>query len=120
MIEPAAKNVRRLRRQQRLRRRLQGTAQRPRLSVFRSLNQIYAQVIDDQQGHTLAAVSSRDQALGLAAGGNLAAAQAVGRAIAQRAQQQGISTVVFDRGGYPYHGRVQALAEAARAAGLQF
>ena len=120
MIEPKAKNDRRRKRQQRARRRLTGTTQRPRLCVFRSLKQIYAQVIDDQNGRTLAAAGSHDKALGLATGGNLAAAQAVGRAIAGKAQQQGVAAVVFDRGGYLYHGRVKALAEAAREAGLKF
>jgi len=120
MIEPTPKNVRRRKRQQRARRRLAGTPQRPRLCVFRSLKQIYAQVIDDESGRTLAAAGSHEKQLGLANGGNLAAAQAVGKAIAGKAQQQGVATVVFDRGGYPYHGRVKALAEAAREAGLKF
>lgn len=120
MIEPSAKNQRRRVRQQRARKHLAGTALRPRLSVFRSLHHIYAQVIDDERGTTLAAVSSLDQGLDLKAGGNRAAAEAVGRALAARAQERGITAVVFDRGGYPYHGRVQALAEAARAAGLKF
>ncbi len=118
MIDQTSKNVRRQRRQHRARRRFHGTAQRPRLAVFRSLNHIYAQLIDDAAGRTLAAASS--PALALKSGGNLAAAQAVGQAIAERARTQGVSAVVFDRAGYPYHGRVQALAEAARAAGLQF
>lgn len=118
MIQPSAKNEHRRIRQRRARRHLAGSAQRPRLSVFRSLQHIYAQVIDDDHGATLASASSRT--LDLKSGGNRAAAEAVGRAIAERALASGISTVVFDRGGYPYHGRVQALAEAARAAGLKF
>ncbi|MGH9488014.1 MAG: 50S ribosomal protein L18 [Terriglobales bacterium] len=120
MIAPRQKNQRRRLRHQRARRHLAGSSQRPRLSVFRSLHHIYAQVIDDQRGATLAAVSSREKALALAHGGNRAAAEAVGRALAARALERGISTVVFDRGGYLYHGRVQALADAARAAGLKF
>ncbi|MGH9480555.1 MAG: 50S ribosomal protein L18 [Terriglobales bacterium] len=118
MIDSRSKNQRRRQRQHRARRRFQGTAQRPRLNVFRSLNHIYAQVIDDQSGRTLAAASSQD--LAAAAGGNLAAAKAVGQAIADRARQAGVEAVVFDRAGYLYHGRIQALAEAARAAGLKF
>ncbi len=118
MIDQTSKNARRLRRQHRARRAFHGTAQRPRLAVFRSLNHIYAQLIDDTAGRTLAACST--QTLALKPGGNLAAAKAVGQAIAERARTQGVAAVVFDRAGYPYHGRVQALAEAARAAGLQF
>ncbi|MGH9476802.1 MAG: 50S ribosomal protein L18 [Terriglobales bacterium] len=118
MIELSAKNQRRRVRHGRSRRHLAGTAQRPRLSVYRSLQHIYAQVIDDERGATLAAASS--QTLDLKPGDNRAAAEAVGRALAARALEHGITAVVFDRGGYPYHGRVQALAEAARAAGLNF
>ncbi|HEY7838557.1 MAG TPA: 50S ribosomal protein L18 [Terriglobales bacterium] len=122
MIDATSKNLRRQRRQRRARSRFQGTAQRPRLNVFRSLNHIYAQLIDDQAGQTLVAASS--QKLGGATGGinsgNIAAAHAVGEAIAARALEKGIRAVVFDRAGYPYHGRVKALAEAARQAGLQF
>ncbi|MGH9467638.1 MAG: 50S ribosomal protein L18 [Terriglobales bacterium] len=120
MIAPFAKNIRRRVRQQRARRRLAGSTARPRLSVFRSLQHIYAQVIDDEQGATLVAASSREPGLALKSGGDRAAAEAVGRALAARALEHGLKAVVFDRGGYPYHGRVQALAEAARAAGLQF
>jgi large subunit ribosomal protein L18 len=120
MIDQTSKNLRRRRRQHRARVRLAGTAQRPRLSVFRSLHHIAAQVIDDQAGATLVAVSSQQKSLGLKAGGNLAAAKAVGEAIATRAKEKGVSAVVFDRAGYPYHGRVKALAEAARQAGLEF
>lgn len=120
MIDASSKNVRRRTRQQRARRRLQGTSARPRLCVFRSLNHIYAQVIDDQAGTTLATASSLAQKSAAGKGGNLAAAKAVGEAIATGARAKGVQAVVFDRGGYPYHGRVKALAEAARAAGLQF
>ena len=106
----------------RIRRKLMGTAERPRLAVFRSLNHMYAQIIDDIQGKTLAAASTREQGvLGDSKGsGNIAAAKLVGKNIAQRAKAKGVGTVVFDRGGYIYHGRVRALAEAARESGLKF
>jgi large subunit ribosomal protein L18 len=106
----------------RIRQRVIGTPERPRLAVFRSLNHIYAQVVDDTSGRTLAAVDSRapDFRQRAKAGGNVAAAKIVGELLAQRAKARGISRVVFDRGGYQYHGRVKALAEAARAAGLAF
>ena len=95
---------------------------RPRLSVFRSHQHIYAQIVDDAAGRTLVSASSRDKQLraALAYGGNAAAAKAVGKALGERARQAGLTQVVFDRGGYKYHGRVKALAEAAREAGLQF
>lgn len=102
----------------RVRRKVQGTAERPRLAIYRSLNHIYAQVIDDEQGRTLVAASTTEKDLRGASGGNLEAAQRVGRAVAERALTQGIQNVVFDRGGYRYHGRVQALTDAAREAGL--
>jgi large subunit ribosomal protein L18 len=116
------RNVLRQRRHERARRRLIGIAARPRLSVFRSLKQIYAQVIDDETGRTLAAASTLDQEIrARVAGKNKAEAAAiVGEMLAQRARAQGITAVVFDRGGYLYHGRVRALADAARAAGLEF
>ena len=106
----------------RVRKKVVGTPERPRLSVYRSLNHIYAQVIDDRTGRTLAAASSLDKEMRkqLKGGGNVAAAKVVGRVIAERARRAGIEQVVFDRGGYKYHGRVQALAEAAREAGLKF
>ena len=106
----------------RLRARVIGTPERPRLAVFRSLNHIYAQVVDDTTGRTLAAVDSRapDFRQKAKTGGNVAAAKIVGELLAQRAKARGITQVVFDRGGYQYHGRVKALAEAARAAGLAF
>ena len=112
----------RRRRHYRLRRRLSGTSDRPRLAVFRSLNHIYAQVIDDDAGRTIVAVDTRSKEFrqGHKTGGNVAAAKAIGELLAQRAKARGIERVVFDRGGYKYHGRVKALADAARAAGLVF
>jgi large subunit ribosomal protein L18 len=106
----------------RLRRRVRGTAARPRLAVFRSLKHISAQLIDDDAGRTLVAADSRSKEFRQrhGSGGNVAAARAVGELLAQRARAAGIERVVFDRGGYMYHGRVKALAEAARAGGLQF
>jgi large subunit ribosomal protein L18 len=102
----------------RIRKKVRGSADRPRLAVFRSLNHIYAQLIDDDSGKTLATASTTEKALGVASGGNIAAAQQVGKTLAERAQAAGISTVVFDRGGYVYHGRVKALLDASREAGL--
>lgn len=109
-------------RHMRVRKKVFGTPERPRLNVFRSANHIYAQIIDDTKDRTIAAVSTLDEAVKAEAnyGGNKAAAKVVGRMIAEKAQQAGISTVVFDRGGFIYHGRVQELAEAAREAGLEF
>ena len=106
----------------RLRKKLSGTPERPRLFVRRSLHHIYADLIDDAKGHTLATASTLDQSLatGLSSKTNLAAAAAIGSAIANKAKEAGISEVVFDRGGYKYHGRVRALADAAREAGLTF
>ena len=103
----------------RIRRRVAGTQERPRLAVFRSLNHIYAQVIDDQQGHTVVAAASVEKDL-RGKGGNVEGAKVVGKVIAERAREKGIKRVVFDRGGYQYHGRVKALADAAREAGLEF
>jgi large subunit ribosomal protein L18 len=97
---------------------VQGSTARPRLAIYRSLNHIYAQVIDDEQGRTLASASTTEKDLKGATGGNVEAAERVGRTIAERAQSAGVSQVVFDRGGYLYHGRVKALTDAARAAGL--
>ncbi|MBK6723457.1 MAG: 50S ribosomal protein L18 [Pyrinomonadaceae bacterium] len=102
----------------RIRKKVSGSAERPRLAVFRSLNHIYAQVIDDVSGRTLATASTAEKALGLKTGGNIEAAKTVGKAISERAQAAGISNVVFDRGGYLYHGRVKALIDATREAGL--
>jgi large subunit ribosomal protein L18 len=110
-----------LKRAQRVRTRLKKLANgRPRLSVFRSSKNIYAQVIDDTQGITLAAASTVEEAVGVERGSNKDAAAAVGRLLAQRAKEKGVTDVVFDRGGYLYHGRVKALADAAREAGLNF
>ncbi len=102
----------------RIRRKVAGTQTRPRLAIYRSLNHIYAQIIDDESGRTVAAASTTERDLRGATGGNVEAAARVGRAIAERANAQGITSVVFDRGGYRYHGRVKALADAAREAGL--
>jgi large subunit ribosomal protein L18 len=103
---------------QRIRRKVKGNTERPRLAVYRSLNHIYAQVIDDRLGKTLVSASSTEKDLRGATGGNLDAARRIGQAIAERALAEGIDQVVFDRGGYLYHGRVKALTDAARAAGL--
>ena len=113
-----SKNDIRLRIHKRIRRRVQGTEERPRLAVFRSVKHIYAQVIDDSKGHTVAAASSAEKSA--KNGGNVAGAKAVGKMVAERAKDKGIKAVVFDRGGYLYHGRVKALADAAREAGLEF
>lgn len=102
----------------RIRKKVSGSADRPRLAVFRSLNHIYAQVIDDKSGKTLATASTTEKSLGLKTGGNVEAAASVGKAIAERAQKAGVQSVVFDRGGYLYHGRVKALIDATREAGL--
>src|ERR1700751_1191751 len=115
----SSKNDVRVRIHERTRRKLKGTEERPRLAVFRSLKHIYAQVIDDRRGHTLAAASSSEKKTPVAKGGNLAGAKEIGKLIAERAKSKGISKVVFDRGGYLYHGRIKALADAARAAGLE-
>ena len=134
MIRKVEKKKIRSRVHKRIRQKLRGTAERPRLAVFRSVAHIYAQVIDDAQGRTLVAASSvaKDAKPARAAkgaktsktkktgGGNVAAAKAIGKLLAERAKEKGIAKVVFDRGGYPYHGRIKALAEAARAAGLEF
>lgn len=114
------KQLRRTRRRTGLRKRIQGTPQRPRLSVYRSLNHIYAQVIDDLGGVTLASASTRDKGVAATGTGNASAAEAVGAALAQRAKSAGVTAVVFDRGGFRYHGRVKALADAARKGGLEF
>ena len=117
----SSKNAIRVKRHWRLRKHINGTAERPRLNVFRSLNNIYAQVIDDVKGETLVSASTLDKELkGQASGGNKAGAALVGKLVAERAVAKGITTVVFDRGGYVYHGRVAALADAACEAGLKF
>jgi large subunit ribosomal protein L18 len=102
----------------RIRRKVRGTTERPRLAVYRSLNHIYAQVIDDEKARTIAAASTTEKALEAKTGGNIDAAKLVGKTIAERALAAGVDRVVFDRGGYLYHGRVRALTDAARAAGL--
>ncbi len=121
MIPEISKDKIRRRIHQRIRQRMSGTAERPRLNVYRSLNHIYAQVIDDTTGRTLAhASTAQGKKGGGKAGGNVASAKEVGKTIAQRAQEKGVKKVVFDRGGYLYHGRIKALADAAREAGLEF
>ena len=119
MVKKYDSNAQRLKRHKRVRAKLSGTAARPRLDVFRSNTHIYAQVIDDVSGRTLVAAGSNEKDFGMY-GGNCEAAKKVGLAVADRAKPAGIETVVFDRGGYVYHGRVQALAEGAREGGLQF
>ena len=115
------KNVSRKKRHTRIRKRVEGTPERPRLNIYRSLSHIYAQVIDDTQAKTLASASSLDKDLKAAKnGGNLEGAKSVGKLVAERAKAAGVEKVVFDRGGYLYHGRVQALADAAREGGLDF
>lgn len=122
MINKPDKNMIRLRKHTRVRKKISGTSERPRLNVFRSLSHIYAQIIDDTNGNTLVAASTLDEALKgkVKYGGNKEAAKEVGKLIAAKALDKGIKTVVFDRGGYLYHGRVKDLAEAAREAGLEF
>ena len=120
MSRQATRRITRQRIHTRIRKRLEGTGERPRLNVFRSLKHIYAQIIDDAQGRTLAAASSAASDLSLRGGANVAAARAVGKQIGEQALAHGIRQVTFDRGGYRYHGRVKALADAAREAGLQF
>jgi len=121
-MSPKSREQKRTRRHLHVRKHVAGTPQRPRVSVYRSLSQIYAQIIDDTTGKTLVAVSTIDKDLREKIGKLKKSDQAkeVGKALAQRAQKAGIQQVVFDRGGYRYHGRVKALAEAAREAGLQF
>jgi len=116
MIAQPKRNAIRQRIHARIRRKLAGTTERPRLNVYRSLNHIYAQVIDDQTGATIVSASS----IKLKTGGNVAAAKEIGKTIAELAVQKGVKKVVFDRGGYLYHGRIKALADAAREAGLEF
>ncbi|WP_281884068.1 50S ribosomal protein L18 [Paenibacillus sp. YYML68] len=122
MITKADKNKARLKRHLRVRKKIQGTAERPRLNIFRSSKHMYAQLIDDVKGVTIASASTQDKELkeAVANGGNIEAATKVGSLIAERAKSAGVQQVVFDRGGYLYHGRVKALADAAREAGLEF
>jgi large subunit ribosomal protein L18 len=122
MLRKISRNETRERVHIRIRKKLRGTTERPRLSVFRSTAHIYAQIIDDTKGVTVVAASSTEKADGgkKATGGNLAAAKEIGKRVAERAKENGVTKVVFDRGGYIYHGRVKALADAAREAGLEF
>jgi len=121
MITKGDKNKARLKRHLRVRKKIQGTTLRPRLNIFRSSKHMYAQIIDDLKGVTLVAASTQDKDLtDLGNGGNVESARKVGELIAKRAKESGIEKVVFDRGGYLYHGRVKALADAAREAGLEF
>ncbi|MEH7108890.1 MULTISPECIES: 50S ribosomal protein L18 [Bacillaceae] len=120
MITKQDKNATRRKRHARVRAKLSGTSARPRLNVFRSNKHIYAQLIDDIAGVTLASASTLDKEFNLESSSNVEAAQKVGELVAKRAVEKGISAVVFDRGGYLYHGRIQALADAARENGLQF
>ncbi len=121
-VQKLSRDLHRRRVHARVRTRVEGTTDRPRLCVYRSLGHIYAQVVDDRSGRTLVAASSLDKETRkhLKGGGNVAAAKVVGKAVAERALAAKIQKVVFDRGGYKYHGRVKALADAAREAGLQF
>ena len=119
MIKKKSSNVARIKRHQRVRKNISGTAERPRLSVYRSLNHIYAQIIDDTKGTTLVSASSLEKDFE-GYGGNIDGAKAVGNLVAKKALEKGIKAVVFDRGGYIYHGRVAALAEGAREGGLDF
>ncbi len=121
MLTKTGKNKKRSFVHTRIRKKLQGSAERPRLNVYRSMNHIYAQVIDDLSGKTLVSASSAEgKKESRRTGGNVASAKQIGKAIAERAKAKGVTKVVFDRGGYLYHGRVKALADAAREAGLQF
>ena len=119
MINKKNSNVARMKRHLRVRKNISGSAERPRLNVYRSLNHIYAQIIDDTKGITLVSASSMDKDF-TGYGGNIEAAKAVGNLVAKKALEKGIKAVVFDRGGYVYHGRVAALAEGAREGGLEF
>src|SRR6202051_4114362 len=118
MARRDSKNIIRLRVHKRIRSRVSGTADRPRLAVFRSVKHIYAQVIDDTKGHTVVAAGSSEK--DSKNGGNVAGAKEIGKLVAERAKDKGIKAVVFDRGGYLYHGRVKALAGAGRGGGLEF
>jgi large subunit ribosomal protein L18 len=121
MINVPQRNVIRKRVHERIRAKMTGSAERPRLNVYRSLNHIYTQIIDDATGTTIASASTvSKKGEGKKVGGNVAAAKEVGKLIAERAKEKGVKKVVFDRGGYLYHGRIKALADAAREAGLEF
>jgi large subunit ribosomal protein L18 len=122
MLQTVSREATRRRIHLRIRARIRGRVQVPRLNVFRSLKHVYAQIVDDTRGHTVVAASSRDKEVRqtLKSGGNIAASKVVGQTLARRALAAGITSVVFDRGGYAYHGRIKALADAAREAGLKF
>lgn len=120
MIKKESKNVSRLKRHARIRKNLSGTSTTPRLNIFRSNTNIYAQIIDDEKGVTLVSASSLDKDLNIKNGGNIEASKLVGALVAKKAKKAKIEKVVFDRGGYLYHGRVKALADAARENGLEF
>ena len=123
MIAKESKDIVRSRVHKRIRSRMLGTKERPRLNVYRSLNHIYVQVVDDMDGKTLVQASTnekKEKGAKKATGGNVASAKAIGKLIAERAKAKGIDKVIFDRGGYLYHGRIKALADAAREAGLKF
>src|SRR5438270_6848210 len=124
MLTKITKNEKRGHVHTRIRRKMQGTAERPRLNVYRSLNHIYVQLIDDLNGVTVVSASTvegrKDKKSAKTTGGNVASAKAIGKAIAERAKEKGVKKVVFDRGGYLYHGRIKALADAAREAGWEF
>ena len=120
MLTRITKNEKRGHVHDRIRKKMQGTAERPRLNVYRSLNHIYAQLIDDHRGLTLVSASTAEGKGERRTGGNVASAKATGKTIAERAKAKGIEKVVFDRGGYLYHGRIKALADAAREGGLKF
>lgn len=121
MLTRLGKNQKRGHVHERIRKKLEGTAERPRLNVYRSINHIYVQVIDDLNGKTLVSASTAEgKKESRNKGGNVASAKAIGKTIAERAKAKGVTKVVFDRGGYIYHGRVKALADAAREAGLEF
>lgn len=120
MITPKSRAIIRKAVHNRIRKKVHGTSQRPRLCVFRSLNHIYAQVIDDSTGSTLCSASTLEKDYRDSSGGNIEAAKKIGKVIAERALSKGVEKVVFDRGGYLYHGRVKSLAESARETGLKF
>ena len=120
MIQQVLRNQTRTRIHRRIRKSLRGESARPRLNVFRSQKHIYAQVIDDRSGRTLASAGSVEKDFSVKSGGTVAAARQVGKLVAQRAHEKGVTAVAFDRGGYQYHGRIRALADAAREAGLKF
>jgi|ERR1051325_2179428 large subunit ribosomal protein L18 len=120
MIQQVMRNKTRTRIHRRIRKGLRGESDRPRLNVFRSQKHIYAQVVDDRKGQTVAAAGSVEKDFSVKSGGTIAAAKEVGKLVAQRAKEKGVTQVAFDRGGYQYHGRIKALADAAREAGLKF